>query len=535
MDEKSDLGLPPKPHLTTRTLGALLVKLEAPYGRYTYEREANPAKLMEHALETSWKTFADGEGKGAALWESLKQEVAKDQSLKTANDTPETAGVNQTDKFPPQAWLSMFSDTTVRWLGLVEPLSFTTGAPSSPRTPPASPEIDTGFRRRRSFSSPEVGLETPPGNGLQVLHEDRQLQSFEKAASASNLISEDTEPEDWKLFSNAGFGTSPNLGTESLAQSLVGPKLGGKHASPSARKNFPSTSSKRKQIQALSLGSARPSSDTATVSTPRNRPSNDTYRMTAPSIIQVDEAFVDTWADTLLDPGTASKWSDFGLFQLKEKRSEVEWLVIERMIAPRPKTPEPVESEHQRATSPGPSVATSTRTSKSGRRLFGSPSKKRFSLFFARPTDLPSSQPPELPQPSFLDKDAKATDLEPTEAERVKEAISTAYLEPADIAPTHEGAKNGDAILTNPTTDIVSTTLTDISNIERGKNFKSTNGVSEAAVGTPPAGELGVEQITKQSTEPEKPRPEEAAAATISGLSSNLKVEGSVTPQITYV
>ena len=123
---------------------------------------------------------------------------------------PNSSSLYFSDRFPSQAWISKFSDMTVCWLGLVELLPSMTGAPSFPGTPPALspalPEINApGFHWCWSFS-PEVGLKTSPRSGLQVLHEDCQLHSFEKAASASNLISEGLDVEDWDVFSNAGFG-----------------------------------------------------------------------------------------------------------------------------------------------------------------------------------------------------------------------------------------------------------------------------------------------------------------------------------------
>ncbi|KAF8331994.1 uncharacterized protein EI90DRAFT_3123081 [Cantharellus anzutake] len=513
-NKEADSRLPPKPRLTTRTLGALLVKLEAPYGQYTHEREVNPTKLVEHALETTWKTFADAEGKGAALWEGLKQDITKARSLKAAKGASETASLLPVDSSPSQAFLPVFSDTTTHWLKLAEPIASTTDAPSPPLTPPpASPEADasSSFRRRRSFSSPEATHDPSSGSGLQVLHEDRQLHSFEKAASASNLISGGPDSEDWDVFSSAGFGTSPNLGTDSLAQSLVGPKLASKYVQP--RKSYSSATSKRKQTQPLALANTRPSSDTVIIPTPRIRPSNDSYRMISPSITQIDEAFIDTWADTLLDPSTAKKWPDFGLFQLKEKRSEVEWVIVERTVAPRPKTPEPVE-ESPRAVSPGPSVAPSNHTSKSRNKVFGSPTgRKRFSLFFARATSFSSSQV-ELPRPSInpsvVDEDVK--DAKPAQAEAMA-AVTSTRKESKEAPSLAEKVKiEGAPVLPSIPGDLLSSASDDIKNVvEHVKSDNTTTAVPEAVALEPTKDSalVEVDQIEEPKVEPTPEHPAE--------------------------
>ncbi|KIJ54094.1 hypothetical protein M422DRAFT_108303, partial [Sphaerobolus stellatus SS14] len=57
-------------------------------------------------------------------------------------------------------------------------------------------------------------------------------------------------------------------------------------------------------------------------------------------LIKLDEAFIDFWADTLLDSITAA-WPTFVICQLKASESYVvpgndrpiEWLVIERILA----------------------------------------------------------------------------------------------------------------------------------------------------------------------------------------------------------
>ncbi|KAF9508053.1 hypothetical protein BS47DRAFT_1488545 [Hydnum rufescens UP504] len=381
-EAESDAGLPqlpPKPLLTTRTYTALL------------------------ALEIGWKDPSASSGEYAELWEQLKAE---------AQNHP-TEGAVPTDDYNRHASRPSLSYSWRHHGTMVIPRQPWSGSHASiPLYSTAHPiPSDTqSFRRRRSHSLHDARLPSSNGHGLEVLHENYASHTPEKAASSATLhpSSSEMNDDDWNVFSSSGFGTSPVLVSEGLAQSLIRPRTVGKYSTPpSSRRSFGSSPLKRKPPPRLSFD--RPDTNT------EEKPAEVTFTMLAPAVVQLDEAFVDTWADTLLDPTSASSWPDFALYQLKRKCGPVEWLIIERSVAPAP--PETlgldavdIFANRPRASSPGPSLSPSGRFStKSSLNLFGSVSpstKKRFSGFFGRLSSLSSNaddDKPIIPQLPILD------------------------------------------------------------------------------------------------------------------------------------
>ncbi|KLO16470.1 hypothetical protein SCHPADRAFT_208777 [Schizopora paradoxa] len=124
------------------------------------------------------------------------------------------------------------------------------------------------------------------------------------------------------------------------------------------------------------------------VSKRESAPPVPTWKTASVSIVKLDEAFVDFWADALLDP-IARPWPTFVVCQLKSnvnaevsEGQTINWLVVEQAFVepPPPPTP-PVEEESlaQRASSPKPSIASETKRPGPIGRV--SSTFKRFALF----------------------------------------------------------------------------------------------------------------------------------------------------------
>lgn len=513
--------LPPRPRLTTQTYGALLVRLESPYGVKPRQPRDNPIRLLEEALAArpayisafSYEPIANSYH---ALWSEIRADVAK-QRARVASPSPAadiislnainlddggilSADIGTTQTSTPV--LSILSDTTVRWLNLIAPPKDkdTTPEPITPTIEVSAfadstiPHIPPSqmFRREGGFSlndSPRAFA----GSSLAVLHENEsgqqamptdspqdhrlsmassmmtingvgtgigELGYLHEMMSSISLASFVPEGDEYlKTFSTAGF-LSPSeesglgaLGgdTSGLAQTLVrpaalertsktgsgstsssggqgGPGQGGKNE----RRSFTSPPIKRKTTttsvtSALSrraAGGSRQSTDIhqSGTSTPSNStrvphfatdgiPEDVTVLAVPPTRIELDEAFVDTWADTLLDEQAVSvpqAWPNFALFQLKSPRTAgvlnggepIEWLVIEQHVCttppPPPASPAPPESQGEvggesradkrgkkmkRSTSPSGLSVRSAGTSRFGAGA-GARARNRFSRFF---------------------------------------------------------------------------------------------------------------------------------------------------------
>jgi hypothetical protein len=220
-------------------------------------------------------------------------------------------------------------------------------------------------------------------------------------------------PEDdeyLKAFSSAGFMNSPSLGSGEdgsasptvvgLAQSLVKPSTLGldeRASSPAPgsmrkismsssiggagsgaqsyreRKSFSASPLKRKIVAVGTVGRRRGSIDTQRGGGGESIMSSSgigglddlhvpgggsAYTVEdvpiisdAPACVEVDEAFVDTWADTLLDERSSASpqaWPTFALYQLKTPRTvgysaiapqgghKIEWIIVEQYVAAAP-------------------------------------------------------------------------------------------------------------------------------------------------------------------------------------------------------
>lgn len=547
--------LPPRPRLTTRIHGALLVRLESPYGVKPRQPRDNPIRLLEEALDARPKYMPAFSYESIGnpyhdVWSEIRADVAQQRaraaspppvvadvvSFHTVNadDDGALAGANAVPAQAPASSpiLSILSDTTIRWLNLVAPppprkdkdedkeepvtptIAVSTFAEAAaPHIPPSQM-----FRRRKSFSLTDSPTTYAGSSPLAVLPENETVQqagtmdplrdnrlsmgsiltingkgagigdlgNLHAMMSSTSLASFLPEDDDYlKTFSTAGF-LSPSqesglgaLGgdTAGLAQTLVQPaalelksKTGSGKASGSGGQGGPSQNGKnegrsfgsspvKRKMTATSItsaisgragGSSRPSTDiqqsgTGTPNSSNTLPQSTTdvtpedvaVLVVPPTRIELDEAFVDTWADTLLDNqavGVPQAWPNFALFQLKTPRvagdvnggEAIEWLVVEQHVCttppPRPVSPAPESlgdvgresrastsgKKMKRSTSPSGLSARSGGTFRFGAGA-GARARNRLSHFFGFSsnakddvdTQAPPSPPPNPPGPAL--------------------------------------------------------------------------------------------------------------------------------------
>ncbi|TFK66863.1 hypothetical protein BDN72DRAFT_899486 [Pluteus cervinus] len=364
----------PRPRFSTRRYDALLVRVQTELPSDVSKPPHKPLHLIFEALKAN---HALSEDALTPLWEAIKI-VGNDTS------TPSPGG------YPGLGRL--FTDETLRILSLV-PIETGDDRPFSW----FSQNNAGGGSRRRSFS---LGDKSQPVGGVPtaIAHVNGNADPKGHAKTASDAANiplpmspispthAKIETTDWAQFSTTGFSETSPLGS-----SFKFPFL-----EKEVEKTKPGPKSKR---AATSPQRSRKSLDTsAAVSTPSAPQPEEipppplSSKVTQFSLVQLDEAFIDFWSDSLLDP-ISSNWPLFVLCKLKNgitgldvDGKRVEWLIVERIFAA-PPSPAPVptsSSEGHAATSesttrrPRPSSPKSFRSDLSD--TFSS-TKKRFSFF----------------------------------------------------------------------------------------------------------------------------------------------------------
>ncbi|KAF8153759.1 hypothetical protein B0H34DRAFT_816919, partial [Crassisporium funariophilum] len=355
----TDLQLLPRPRFTTPLYDAFFVRveIELPSIKRKPKYKVHPLVLLADAFSIKVE-----DGEFAELWEKITA-ASKNGST-------------------PSPLSNIFADETIRFLSIVPEqqtgheaksptFSLLPGSPSSPR--------------KRSFS---VGEQDKP----EVVHHTKPATDPFPVTPLSALAI----GSDWAQFSTSGF-LENNPKVTPLASTLFDTdieKTVPPDPTPLSRK-----SSKR--------GKATPaSSSRKSVDLPRSAPVTETeasseghveedvkpiVKASKLQIIQLDEAFIDFWSDSLLDPIT-SNWPTFIICKFKsslvpeltfgtavegQKQKTLQWLVLEQVYT--------VKALAQ----PVPVEATARPASPSG--LSTSP-KKRFSFWSMSRTASSSSE-----------------------------------------------------------------------------------------------------------------------------------------------
>jgi len=342
------------------------VQLDTEYSG-SVKPKSHPLRLVSdafHAESSSESATAEDDG----LWDAIKK--ASFDASEGSDDTAPTE--------PIPIFANIFSDETIRLLSLI-PGDASDKDKSAPTFALRSPVSPGG---PRSFPLPETPLLVqsergrPPPSGHAIVAPGLSANN----STAPTTAAPET-PGDWLQFSNQGFGTIP--GSRDLAAKLWDDDVE-KTVPP------PAPLSCKSSRRAPSRHSSLDDPKTPVQPVPPT-PAPPVSKVTLVAKVKLDEAFIDFWADSLLDP-ISKRWPRFVLCQLKpfspadaSATPTPVWLVIEqRFVRPPPVSPVKEEAEvtvppaRPRASSPRPSArAESSRLSAA----FSIVSKKRFGLF----------------------------------------------------------------------------------------------------------------------------------------------------------
>ena len=330
----TDLPLLPHPPFTTRLHDAFFVRIETelPYGKRKPSSKPHPLSLLSDALSTKV------EGEYTDLW-------AKITAASKDGDSPSLCNI--------------FTDDTIRFLSLV----------------PGEPT-------RREVKSPTFGLASPVSDDADKSEANvaghpkpaTELSPMTLLSPLSNGIG-----SDWTQFSASGFlEVSPNI--VPLASTLLDTDIEKTIPPESVVTPLSRKSSKRSKAASpfrKNVDVPRPVRETSPETKSEGiEEQKNIIKASQSQIIQLDEAFVDFWSDSLLDPISAD-WPTFIVCKFKsslvpeltfgvahegQKYKTIQWLVLEQVYTIRapPVVSIPVETVRPRSSSPN-SPSTSLR------------------------------------------------------------------------------------------------------------------------------------------------------------------------------
>jgi hypothetical protein len=385
-----------RPRFSTRQYDALFVRLDTEYAS-ALKPKSHPLRLIADALRAQ-STGESATPEDDGLWDAIK---------KASLTFHATEGSNNAEPVP--LFSNVFSDETIRLLSLI-PADVSDKDKSAPAFFLQSP-ISPG--RPRSFSLPETPLSpvqadhgrSPPSSHAYVVP---SLTANNSTAPTTALET----PTDWLQFSSNGFGTIP--GTRDLVATLWDNdvEVTAPPPAPLSRK-----SSRRAHSQ-HSRHSRHSSLDTPRTPVPPlpAAPATATSKTTLIAKVKLDEAFVDFWADSLLDP-VSRRWPRFVLCQLKPLPPAVTsaaptpaWLVIEQRFVRVVPVP-PVMEEAEVTVPPARPRPASPRPESSRLSAAFSIASKRFGFFTGGSSDpkSPKEKTAPLPQVGEFGEGAKGT------------------------------------------------------------------------------------------------------------------------------
>ena len=371
--------------------------------------KSHPLRLIAdafHAQSSSESATTKDDG----LWDAIKK--ASFDALEGSDDTAPM------ERIP--IFANVFSDETIRLLSLI-PADASDNDKSAPTFALRSP-VSPG--KPRSFSLPETPLLVqsergrPPPSGHAIVYPGLSANNSTAPTTASPVT-----PTDWLQFSNQGFGTIPGsrdlvakLWDDDVEKTIPPP-------APLSRK-----SSHRVQSRHSSLDDAK-----TPVQPEPPTPPPPVSKVTLVAKVKLDEAFIDFWADSLLDP-ISKRWPRFVLCQLKpfsptdaSATPTPAWLVVEQRLVRPPPVSHVIEEDEvtvpparPRASSPRPSPrAESSRLSAA----FSIVSKKRFGLFTGGSGDpkSPKDETARLPQVGEYGEVVKGTEDDTAATEKPEE------------------------------------------------------------------------------------------------------------------
>ena len=307
----TDLSILPHPPFTTRLHDALFVRIEIelPYGKRKPSSKLLPLLLLADAFSTKL------EGEYADLWAKIAIASKNGDSSSLCN---------------------IFTDDTIRFLSLVsdEPIGHEVKSPTFSLASPVSPH--------------KPSVDDADTSAAMVVGPTTELAPL---SPLSNGIG-----NDWAQFSASGFlEVSPNIIplASTLLDTDIEKTIPLEPATPLSRKSSKRSKATSPSPRRKSLDFSRPGTETPEVKpevTPESiEEQKNIIRASQPQIIKLDEAFIDFWSDSLLDPITAN-WPTFiickfksslepeltfGVAEEAQKQRTLQWLVLEQVYTTR--------------------------------------------------------------------------------------------------------------------------------------------------------------------------------------------------------
>jgi hypothetical protein len=397
-------SLLPRPRFSTRQYDALFVQMHTEYSG-ALKPKSHPLRLIADAL-CAQSTPESATADDAGLWDSIKK-------ASLALDTQECTK-------PTPIFSNIFCDETIHLLSLI-PLDASDKDKSASSFVLQSPISPSGSRPFSLLESPLKPIQTAhvrasssSGQALGVPGLTANLNTAPTTASPET-------PTDWLQFSNQGFGTMPS--TRDLVAKLWDDDV--EVTVP------PMSLSRKSSRRARSRGSSIDSPSTQTL--PPVAPAPLITKTTLISKVKLDEAFIDVWADSLLDP-ISNLWPRFVLCQLKPLPPTVAstiptptWLIIEQRFVHIPPAPLPKEEAEVTAPTSRPRASSPRPESSRLSAAFSLASKKRFGFFTANSSDpkSPKEKVAPLPQVGEFGESVKGTGDVAAEVQKSKEEART--------------------------------------------------------------------------------------------------------------
>ncbi|PPQ91621.1 hypothetical protein CVT25_012802 [Psilocybe cyanescens] len=329
----TDLQFLSPPHFTTRCYDALYVRIEV-----ELSSERRKPKLKVHPLNIladAFSTKVEG-GEYAELWAKITA------ASKTGSN--------------PSPLSNIFADETIRFLSIVPDKG---SSKAQEAKSPVFSLLSPSSARGHSASVGESDRPTPSsarGHSFSVGEQSRlspaQHQHSKSATEPPPLSATSPIGSDWVQFSSSGFlDSTPAIAP--LVSTLFDTDL---------EKTTPVTTTLSRKSSKRGKAVSRKSVDFAAEPAPPISPppvdpvkkeATAIVRATKLEVIALDEAFIDFWSDSLLDPITAT-WPTFIICKFKstlvpqlrygpieegQKQKTLKWLVLEQAFTVRPAPP----------------------------------------------------------------------------------------------------------------------------------------------------------------------------------------------------
>ena len=308
----AEADLLPRPRFSTRQYDALFVRIETEISGNGDEPRPHPLRLLSEAFHT--EASSDANSDYAELWGSIKKAVA-DQTNPSPGGYP--------------ALSHIFADETIRFLSLL-PLGESNEEPLLPPFNLLIPKKPMA-NGKRSVSDPVASPSSPTTS--------RHVKPATDPVPLPSVItpSLSAHSTDWTEFSASGF-FEDNTARTPLAATLIATEEVAAPTSLAATNRR----SRLRPVTPLSINiNGRKSLDgtSSAVKDENSQAEKLVSRATLLSLVQLDEAFIDFWADALPDP-IAADWPAFVICKLKEGVNgldltvdggkRITWLVVEQ-------------------------------------------------------------------------------------------------------------------------------------------------------------------------------------------------------------